>query len=498
MYEKFAIVGIFAAALIVMSYLSQRRTRGYEDFNLAGRRLGFFRLVGTLGAAEFNTATLIGGASVAYLYGFVGLWYTSLIFIFVFGIYALTVAKPYRRLEISTIAEFFDQRFGGKLSEPTRALASFVTLTFTWIAPSTYLAGLAVITSVMLGIDPTVSIVVITVFCLGLAITGGFMTAVSLDIVAYAMILIFIPLLFVVAAIGAGGFGPLQDVFQPQFLSLEPVWDLENYGFALILTWGFQNIMLYIAAPWYGQRVFSARSEKIAYHAMIANTVLITVLYGLVVITTMLSRVALPDLDRPEEALPTLANDILPPIVQGLVLVTLLLVGVSTMVAIWNSAVSIVTNDFITRYFMKNPTDSQRIWASRWVFLVLGASTLFFALTFIGNILLALTYVSVFTALLAVPILAGLYWKRYTTVAALASLVSGTVYVSIALLAGLPYYMISPVGVALSAIIGIVVTLASTSRGEEDQVAEFMAIARGERQRPAEILETAQRDTAPR
>lgn len=479
MFEKYVIVGLFVAILIAMAVLSHRKTKNYEDYNLAGRRLGLPRLVATLGAAEFNTATLIGGASVAYLYGFVGLWYTSLIFIFVFGIYAFTVAKPYRRLEINTIAEFFERRFGGNRGEVTRGVASFITLTFTWIAPSTYLAGLAVITSVLLGVGTLTTVIVLTLFVLVLALAGGFMTAVSLDVIAYIMIIIFIPILFYVGYSNAGGFSAFSDVYEAEFLSLEPVWDLEQFGFAAILTWGLQNILLYIAAPWYGQRVFAAKTEKIAYRAMLVNTVMITVLYGTVVLTTMFSRVLLPDLEAAEEGLPQLVSEFAPPILQGLILVMLLLVGISTMVAIWNSAVSIVINDFVRRYFARNRSDNYYIWASRVVFVILGASTLFFALTFIGNILLALTYVSVFTAMLAFPILAGMFWKRFHTTAALASMLTSIAYVSIALIFSFPYHFISPIGFVISVIVGTVVAFVYKEERDEAAVEDFFAKAHG-------------------
>lgn len=485
MTAKITILALFGAVLVALAVRSARRTHAYEDFNLNGRRTGLPALVGTLGAAEFNTATLIGGASVAYLYGTVGIYYTSLIFIFVFSIYAATVAKPYQRLQISTIAEYFERRFTGRLSEPTRALASVVTLTFTWIAPATYLAGLSVIVSVLLGVDPVPTVVAITVLCLVLALAAGFITALSFDVFAYAMILVFVPVLFFVAYSNSGGFGSLGDVFEPQFLSFEPVWDLETYGFAAVLTWGFQNIMLYLAAPWYGQRIFSARTEKIAYRGMIINTVLITVLYGFVALATMFSRVLMPDLDAPEEALPRLVLDYTPPVLQGLLLVTLLLVGITTMVAIWNAAVSIVVNDLLRRYAFRDRDDRFYINASRVVFVVLGASTLVFALTFVGSILLVLTYVSVFTALLAFPILAGLYWRKFTTLAALLSMITGVLYVSVALLFSFPYHLVSPVGVALSAVVGVATTLAKPGTGNEPDVEEFFAVAKGVREHGA-------------
>lgn len=479
MTEKLTILALFGAVLVVLAVWSARRLRAYEDFNLNGRRTGLPALIGTLGASEFNTATLIGGASVAYMYGTVGIYYTSLIFIFVFGIYALTVARPYRRLQISTIAEFFERRFSGPLSEPTRAVASVVTLTFTWIAPATYLAGLSVIVSVLLDVDPVPTVVAITVLCLVLALAAGFITSLSFDVFAYAMILVFVPMLFVVGYTNAGGFASLSDAFEPQYLSLEPVWDLKDYGFAAVLTWGFQNIMLYVAAPWYGQRVFSARNESVAYRGMLINTVLITVLYGLVVLATMFSRVLMPNLGAAEEALPRLVLNYTPPILQGLLLVTLLLVGITTMVAIWNAAVSIVVNDLLRRYAFKARDDQFYVWLSRGVFVVLGISTLVFALTFVGSILLALTYVSVFTALLAFPILAGLYWRRFTTLAALLSMIAGVIYVTVALLLAFPYHLISPVGVAISVVVGVVATLARPGTDDEAALDDFFAVAFG-------------------
>lgn len=236
MVEKFAITALFAGILVHLAYRSWQRARTHDEFDLAGRRTGLLPLVGTLGAAEFNTATLIGGASVAYQYGTVGIYYTSFIFVFVFGIYALTVAKPYRRLRISTIAEYFERRFTGRLAEPTRLLASLITLSFTWLAPATYLAGLSVIASVLLGVDPATTVVVIVVFCLVLAMTGGLVTAISFDVLSYAMIVVFVPVLFAIGYVQADGLTRLGEAFAPEYLSFAPVWNLEQYGFASVLA----------------------------------------------------------------------------------------------------------------------------------------------------------------------------------------------------------------------------------------------------------------------
>lgn len=477
MVTNYFFVGVLLIVLLVIAFLSFKRINTYSDYNLAGRKTGLFPLVCTLGAAEFNTATLIGGASVAYLYGTVGIWYTSIIFIPVFGIYALTVAKRYNRLRISTIAEFFDKRFQGKHSELLRGIATFVTLSFTWIAPATYLAGLSVIGNVLLGIHPLWIVIGLTLICLFVSLAGGLLTAIWTDVLSYIMILIGMPILFFIGWKAAGGFAALPSVFEPQYLSFEPIWDLENYGFAAVLTWCLQNILLYVAAPWYGQRIFSAKNEKVAYQGMIINTILIVLLYGFVALATMFARVLMPNLESSEVALPTLILQYAPPLLQGFLMVTLLLVGISTMIAIWNSAVSIVINDLFKRYIAKNKSEKYYIVASRICFLILGVSTIVFALTFVGSILMALTYISVFTALLAFPILAGFYWKRFNTPAALWALMVGVIYVTFALLNSFPYHLISPVGVLLSVIVGTIVAFASKQESTALYVKEFYQTA---------------------
>lgn len=459
MNTMYIIICLFLLILAYVAYKSFKSIKTYQDYNLAGRKTGLFVLTGTLVAAEFNTGTLIGAASVAYLFGLVGVWYTSLIFIPVFLIYALTVAKKYRRLNISTMAEFFDKRFGGKLAEPTRALATLITLSFTWLVPAAYLAGISVIGNVMLGVDTVTMAIVVTSICFILSLTGGLITAIRSDIIAFVMILIFIPILFIIGWHAAGGFGSLSQVFEPKFLSLKPVWDIDTFHFGVVLTWGFQVTLLYIAAPWYGQRIFSAKNDKIAYNGMLINTVLLAFLYGLVALATMFSRVLMPNLENAEQALPMLILNYAPPILQGLLLVTLLLVGTSTIIAVWNSAVSIVINDLFKRYFVKNKSERYYINASRVAFVVIGITTMLNALSFVGNILESVIYLQVFTCMLAFPILAGMYWKRFNTKAAMFSMLAGIIYCTYAVANDFPSYLISPIGVAVSMIVGVVIAL---------------------------------------
>ncbi|QQK76658.1 sodium:solute symporter family protein [Salicibibacter cibarius] len=473
MVTNYVFLVAFLLIIGILSYISYRRIQEYKDFNLAGRNTGLFRLVATLSAAEFNTATLIGGAGVAYAYGLVGLWYTALIFIPVFLIYALAVAKKYRRLGIKTIAEFFDARFKGRLGEATRGIVTLVTASYTWIAPATYIAGITVIGNILLGINPLLMAFGITIFCIMISIAGGFLTAIWSDVVAYIMILIGVPIIFLLGWNVAGGFEALNQVYEPKFLSLDPVWDIEDYHFGIVITWGITVAASYIGSPWYGQRIFSAKDEQTARLGMLINTFSITGLYALIVFATMFSRVALPSIDNPEEALPSLIATYAPPIIQGILLITLLLVGMSTIVAMMNSAVSITVNDIVQRYLFKNKDEKFYINISRLCFLLVGAVTIVFSLLFIGNILLALIYISAFLVQLSFPILAGFYWKKYNTIAAMSSLISGIVYVTVALLLGFPTEYVTPLGLLFNIIVGTIVAFSTNTKTPQSDVEDF-------------------------
>jgi len=186
----------------------------------------------------------------------------------------------------------------------------------------------------------------------------------------------------------------------------------------------------------------------------------------MIVLATMFSKVVFPNLEFPEQALPLLINDYANPIVQGFLLVTLLMVGISTMIAVWNSAVSIIVNDIVSRYLAKDKNDKYKIAISRLFLFLIAISTLLLGILFIGNIQSSLLFLSTFTGMVAIPILMSLYWKKYNSLGAIASMVVGLVYCSIGILLDFQMHYISPIGVVLSVIAGYVVTLATANNSK--------------------------------
>src|SRR5699024_8817320 len=295
---------------------------------------------------------------------------------------------------------------------------------------------------------------------------------IRIDVFAFILMAIAIPIMFIIGLNAAGGFGNLSDVYEPKLLSMAPVWDTD-VNFPIALTWGLQITFMFIGLPSYAQRAFSAKSDKIAFSAMIINMFLVVILYAFVVLATMLSKVVMPNLSSPEEALPLLIVNYSSPLIQAFLLVALLMIAVGTLIAVWNGAVSVVINDIVKRYIIKNKNDNYYINLSRVVLVAIALCTVVLGVFFIGSVQASLLYLSVFAGIVAMPILISLYWKRYNTVAALLTMIVGLIYSLITLIMNLPLYFVSPVAAVLSLVTGVVVTILTTNKENPDIDEEF-------------------------
>src|SRR5699024_3044009 len=179
---------------------------------------------------------------------------------------------------------------------------------------------------------------------------------------------------------------------------------------------------------------------------------------------TMRDKVVTPNLASPEEALPLLSVNHSSPLIQAFLLIDLLMIAVGTLIAVWNGAVSVVINDIVKRYLIKNKNDNYYINLSRVVLVAIALCTVILGIFFIGSVQASLLYLSVFAGIVAMPILISLYWKRYNTIAALLTMIVGLIYSLITLIMNLPLYYVSPIAAVLSLLTGIIVTILTTNK----------------------------------
>lgn len=442
------VVVAYFVLIIGAGYWGLRRTRDAEDYLVAGRRLGPMMFTGTLSAVVLGGASTIGAVGLGYQYGISGMW---LVFMIGLGVIALGVLMSTRlsRLGLFTVAEMLEHRYGGA----TRLVSALVIAAYALMIAVTSTIAIGTVLDVVLGLTSRLAIVIAGGVVVAYSVAGG-MWSVSLTDIAQFWIMtvgVFLALLPVTIA-QSGGFAGLSEALPASYFDLGAIGGQTIFTYFLLFFFGLmvgQDI-------W--QRVFTARSPAIARWGTIAagSYCLLYAIAGALVGAG--AKVLLPDLDTPDNAFARLTAEVLPVGVSGVVLAAAMAAVMSTASAGLLASSTILAHDVYGAFLARG--HYPRVRASRIATLLVGVATLVTALL-VNDVVGALTVAyDLLTGALFVPIVAGLFWRRATAPAALASIAVSSVVV-IVLMATQGLFANTPIiyGMATSVVVLVGVSL---------------------------------------
>jgi solute:Na+ symporter, SSS family len=260
---------LYLLATIALGFWASRKVKNTQDFALAGRKMPVLVVASSLFATWFGSETVMGASSEFLDEGVLGLMEDPFGAALCLFLIAIFFVKPLYRLNILTFSDYFRLRFD-KSSEILSAVLMIPSY-FTWI--SAQLVAMAVILQVIAGVPIVWGVVICTLAVVCYTYMGG-MWAVSItDTVQTAMIIIGLGFVMGVVLNEVGGIQPIivkQPVGFFNFLPKNTAKDWIHY-FAAWITIGLGSIPQQDVF----QRVLSAKNERIA----IVGTYLSGVLY---------------------------------------------------------------------------------------------------------------------------------------------------------------------------------------------------------------------------
>ncbi|MEY9980338.1 sodium:solute symporter [Lysinibacillus sp. RC79] len=412
---------LYFGVLIIIGIIGIKKAKSEKDFVLAGSRLGYYSHVGCLAAVIIGGAATMGSTTLGYNFGVSGLWFVSMMG---FGIAALGlfVVNKIGGYEVFTISQLLGKRFG----EGTQLISAIVTAIYTLMVVVTQVIGMGNVIHVLLGWSLIPSMIIGGGIVLFYTILGGMWSITLTDIIQF--IVMTIGVFFIMFPFSVNSVGGLTALFSSV---PEAHLSLTNIGWGRI----FQYFLLYffglMVSQDIWQRVFTARSQKVAKSSAISAG-LYSVFYGLVLsIVGMCALVLLPNLGDSQSAFTSLALEILPPGLLGLVLASVCSALMSNASGAIFASATLITNDIIKVYVKKDMTDKDIINTSRIVILGLGVLAIIFSV-WIQNILVALDMAyAILSGAIFVPLIIGLYWKRVTSKAAFYSIIASSLVIFI-------------------------------------------------------------------
>lgn len=409
------VVLLYVAAMLALGWYGMRRTKTREDYLVAGRNLGPGFYLGTMAATVLGGASTIGTVRLGYVHGLSGFWLCAALGLGIIGI-SLFLAKPLLKLKIYTVTQVLERRYN-----PTaRHASAAIMLVYALMIGATSTIAIGSVMQVLFGIPFWVSILVGGGIVVAYSTIGGMWSLTLTDIVQFLIMTIGLVFILLPLSIGdAGGWDALVAKLPASYFSLSAI------GWDTILTY----FLIYFFGIFIGQdiwqRVFTARSAKVAKLAGSAAG-LYCVLYGLAAaLIGMAAKVLLPELDNVNNAFASIVQASLPDGIRGLVIAAALAALMSTASAGLLAASTTAAQDLWPLFNGRQGEDGSAH-ENRVFTLLLGLAVLAIALL-VSDVISALTLAyNLLVGGMLVPLLGAIYWKRASTLAAIASMLLGS------------------------------------------------------------------------
>ena len=430
MFIIWIIMAIYMGTLISIGiYASKKHVKGAEDYLLAGRRLGPIMLAGTLAATEIGGGSSVGVAAKAYGdWGLSAGWYVVAAGI---GLILVSFIAPLlRRAMATTVPEIIGRRFGTS-SYVISSLLSIVSLI---TLGGVQITATATILTVLLGVNFNTAIIISGIVVTFYTMKGGMWAVTLTDFVQFFFIIFGFAIAIPFALHSVGGWHQVVSNLPAGQLGFTKV------GWKMILGLIVMYFMTFSTGQEAVQRYFAAKDEKTAVMGSVLAGGLMCFYAFIPAVIGLIALATFPKID-PNTALATVAVQLTPPWIAGIILAAVISATLSSASGDFLGAATVFTKDIWQKYVHPDLTDQQLLKVTRTVVLMSGIIGIGISLASKAIIPML---VFAFTMRSAGPFAAsilGLYYKNATKNAGLASIIIGS------FVGGYWQYMKEPYGI---------------------------------------------------
>jgi Na+/proline symporter len=332
------IIVYIVAQLLVGAWVA-RRIRTEDDYLVAGRRLGYPLAIFTIFATWFGAETCIGAAGAIYADGLSGgsadpFGYGACLLLM-----GAVFAIPLWKRKLTTLADLFRQRYSTGVER--FAVLLMVPTSLLWAAAQIRAFGQVLSASSGLTVTATISLAALVVIIY--TMSGGLLADAITDLIQGIALIAGLVLLFVFVVIIGGGADTLAAV-EPE--RLQPFGGGAVPWYQLLESWAIPVFGSVVAAELV-TRVIATRSPVVAQRSFFAAGA-VYLLVGMIPVTLgLLGAVAVPNLEYPEQILPLLAQQHLPPLLYTLFAGALVSAILSTVDSTLLVSASLVSHNII-------------------------------------------------------------------------------------------------------------------------------------------------------
>ena len=487
---------LFIVVALGITYWAARRTRTTEHFYAAGHEISGFRNGLALAGDYMSAASFLGIAGLVALYGFDGLIY-SIGFLVGWPIVLFLIAEPLRNLGRFTFADVVAYRMK---QAPVRVAAAVGTLSVVIFYLIAQMVGAGSLIKLMFGLDYWLAVLIVGGVMITLLLFGGMIATTWVQIVK-AVLLLGGALVLAVWVLSKFGMNPLElfataadengeQVLAPGENVVTGSWDAVSLGLALMFgTAGLPHILMrFYTVP----DAAAARSSVNWATFFIGFFYLLTFVLGFGAMA-LVGQSAITGVEEGGNmAAPLLAQEVGGEPFLGFIAAVAFATILAVVAGLVLSGAAALSHDLWVNVVRHGEADErEQLRIARLATLVMGAAAIVLGIVLEGqNVAYMVGLAFAIAASANFPaLLMALFWRKFTTPGAVASIVVGAVSALVLITLSptiledvlgndssyFPLRNPALVSMPLAFLTGIVVSLLTPERRAEERFAEAEA-----------------------
>lgn len=431
-----SVVVFYMLVVIGIGFYMKSRIQNETDYLAAGGKLGALVGGATLAATQMSAGTAIGSVGFHYQVGYnfswiwLSIWASWVIMTLLIAPKMKAFFNSHKAL---TVPDLLGTRYE---SDAIRIIAVIILIICFGMTIVAELVGGSYLLNVVFGVPKVFGVLIIAAVFILYTVLGGLFAIAYTDLLQMLVFAIGFAIAVPFAVGHAGGFAALNE----KLASIDPELIANGMPTATLTAVSISFFIMMIGYPIIAVRFYSIKDNKTIRRAVGISFIFQGIIAASVAFLGVSARVLYPNLATPDLASSTIAMNLLPPILGGLLLAAILAAIQSTVSAILLMLGSAISHDIVKHVMKKEMSDKQQVKLTRIVVLIMGILPIPFAFNPLPLIQqIWINAAALIGSSFAVSILLGLYWKRATKAGALTSMVGGIGSAVIWLMLGNPF-----------------------------------------------------------
>lgn len=480
-------------------FFAKRARQSSENYFLGGRSLGPWVAAMSAEASDMSGWLLMGLPGVAYWFGLADAAWTAIGLAVGTYVNWLIIAKRLRNYSAVagnsiTLPDFFSNRFKEKKKVLLSISAIFILIFFTVYAASCFVTC-GKLFSALFGIDYHVMMILGAAFVVFYTFIGGFLAESASDFMQAIVMIFALAVVLIVGVANAGGISAVIEnakSIDGYFMLTGMADPKENGLFGAAQPYGFLSIVStlawglgYFGMPQVLLRFMAIRRADELKRSRRIATVWVVISLFIAVMIGIIGRAyynnyhqALDSASGAENVFITLSQDLLPPLLAGVVMAGILAATISSSDSYLLIAASAFSKNLYNGIIKKDASDKQVMITSKIVLIVIAIIGVVIAWDENSVIFTLVSFAwAGFGATFGPVMIMSLFWKRINQKGAIAGMITGGAMVFVWKL------LLNPIGGVFAiyellpafilSLIAIVVVSLLTKQPDEELVEDF-------------------------